>query len=103
MRRLADAVRSAIVDHIEPRPFTLRELPDLEDIHTFHDDEIALWLIHLSDQPGEWVSAAWEDGPLPLLVLRLLELDIMTRLGLTKAKTFMPITVETATEYGFEQ
>jgi hypothetical protein len=99
---LETSVRAAIAAHIEPGLSRHGEVPELEEIHTFLEAETAAWLIHLLDQPVTEQIAVWASGHLPLLVLRLLELETIERMGWARTERQGPVFDDAATSYGYE-
>jgi hypothetical protein len=99
---LVESLREVIPQGARDRAPRLASLPPLDEIHTFMDEEIGRWLLHLTAQPAVWVRDSWESGLLPLLILRLLELEIDRRMGWNTDEPSSRRVTDASTSYGFD-
>lgn len=101
-RTLIENINEVVPPSARNHSVALRSLPPLQEIHTLHEDELGRCLLHLTAQPAIWIRDSWEGGLLPLLILRLLEIEANHRMGWDTDQPRDVFVDDASTSYGFE-
>lgn len=101
-RNLFGSINEVVPQEVRETIHKVGPLPELEDIHTFLDAEIGRLLLGFAAQPARELRDAWESGEFPLLILRLLEIEIDRRMGWDSNEPKTQRVSEASTSYGFE-